>query len=291
MDDEEDEHEKWTKEREKVLDEWSEIELKGREALTADVTHEPGSSEGLVASEATLEELYPLLELQKPVEAISALDKIIQICLCRPSRTQMPPLGYTHKSLLLKLSHVPYDDNNGTHWLLLSDYFKIISQIALDTPNTPCPRVGSHWQIVGFQGNNPATDFRGCGILALLQLHSFTQKLPHNILQSIVQLSRTEPNDFPLAVVSINMTGLILAKLKKDSLDQLANPLNGLYSTISSLHAACLAQFCGKYKSQNASLAACQTIINDIDALLEKSPTSLLRLLEPNNDVLIKQLL
>lgn len=32
------------------------------------------------------------------------------------------------------------------------------------------PRRGSHWAVLGFQGDDPATDLRGAGLLGLLQL-------------------------------------------------------------------------------------------------------------------------
>ncbi len=34
----------------------------------------------------------------------------------------------------------------------------------------PVPRLGPHWADIGFQGDNPATDLRGAGVLGLLQL-------------------------------------------------------------------------------------------------------------------------
>lgn len=37
----------------------------------------------------------------------------------------------------------------------------------------PCPgRVGPHWERLGFQGVDPATDFRGAGLLSLVQMLS-----------------------------------------------------------------------------------------------------------------------
>lgn len=32
------------------------------------------------------------------------------------------------------------------------------------------PRFGPHWESVGFQGDDPATDLRGYGMLGLLQM-------------------------------------------------------------------------------------------------------------------------
>jgi len=39
----------------------------------------------------------------------------------------------------------------------------------LTAGNSDCPRYGSHWERIGFQGNDPATDLRGVGLLGLLQ--------------------------------------------------------------------------------------------------------------------------
>jgi hypothetical protein len=38
----------------------------------------------------------------------------------------------------------------------------------------PCPaRFGAHWEVLGFQGKDPGTDFRGAGMLALMHLLHF----------------------------------------------------------------------------------------------------------------------
>lgn len=43
-----------------------------------------------------------------------------------------------------------------------------------------CARTGAHWESIGFQGADPATDLRGVGMLGLLQLlHLLTAH--HNI--------------------------------------------------------------------------------------------------------------
>lgn len=186
------------------------IELKGAEALKMDVTHEPGSPTEAVAPDTSLHDLYPLLAgpsptvppeepadqstAQESIDNRSTLDRLLDICLCRPSKSQLCPLAYTHKCLLLKLSQMPYDNSNGTHWLLLSDYFQNI-QKALDPDHVGQPaRVGAHWVTVGFQGATPETDFRGCGVLGLLQMHTFTQRIQSNLLKAIIVLATTEPN-------------------------------------------------------------------------------------------------
>ncbi|CAD6185942.1 unnamed protein product [Caenorhabditis auriculariae] len=302
MEEEDDEErEKWKNERSRVLDVWSEIELRGRDALKVDIVHEPGSDD--VGVETPLEVLYPKLVasenqntlLQKSSDEPSTStasesttwQRVLRVCLCRPEPAVLPALAHTHKALIISLSEVPYQNDNPTHWLLLYEYFRSIASIALNSSSmaVQCPRTGPHWQIVGFQGNDPATDFRGCGIFGLLQLHSFSQRVNPEKLQAIVKLSRSEPNDFPLAVVSLNITGLILSHLKRGNLNSLGNDENGLYPSISALHAACLTFFCNQYKFNGSTLAQCQSILSTIDEGLLRNPRAILSPLQ--NDVLV----
>ena len=39
----------------------------------------------------------------------------------------------------------------------------------LTSTTVDCPRYGSHWETIGFQGTDPSTDLRGVGILGLVQ--------------------------------------------------------------------------------------------------------------------------
>ncbi|CTQ86564.1 ELMO domain-containing protein [Caenorhabditis elegans] len=285
-----------------------------------DVTREPGSPTVAVAPETSLQDLYPLLiatsssnappsatptddvtdpEVQvvsrESIDNRSTFNRIIDVCLCRPVKSQMGPKAYTDKTLILKLAQIPYDHENGTHWLLLSDYFNNVSRSLMTSSEyshvTNPSRVGAHWVTVGFQSATPHTDFRGCGVLGLLQMHTFTQRVPANLLRAIVLLATTEPNDFPLAVVSINITSILLTQLKKGALDNFGNEIEGLYPFFSALHASAMCRFCSIYKSQKCTLANTQTIFSEITRQLEKSPLSLIMLLNPTNDELINTLL
>lgn len=54
-----------------------------------------------------------------------------------------------------------------------------------------CPRIGAHWDVVGFQGLDPATDLRGSGMLGPLQL-LFLLKEYRELALKIFTLSRDE---------------------------------------------------------------------------------------------------
>ena len=52
-----------------------------------------------------------------------------------------------------------------------------------------CPPVyGSHWEAVGFQGNDPSTDVRGAGMFGLLLLLAFVQQR-HALANQLFKLS------------------------------------------------------------------------------------------------------
>ena len=50
----------------------------------------------------------------------------------------------------------PLADENPLHFDVLLSLYKLLTGSKLD-----CPRYGSHWEQIGFQGNDPATDLRG----------------------------------------------------------------------------------------------------------------------------------
>ena len=76
---------------------------------------------------------------------------------------------------------------------------------------------GEAWGSLGFQGLDPATDFRGMGLLGLNQLVVLAAKDQSNF-QRLLRLSAGPPAYFPLAATSINMTKLALELLKENRL-------------------------------------------------------------------------
>ncbi len=68
-----------------------------------------------------------------------------------------------------------------------------------------CPRYGQHWETIGFQGNDPATDLRGVGLWGLIQLSYFVTKYP-KIAQEGYLLSRDDIQvSIPVLLYSIDI--------------------------------------------------------------------------------------
>ena len=103
----------------------------------------------------------------------------------------------------MAVARLALDPDDGAHERMLMTIYCTLTGDA-----TWPPRYGAHWEVVGFQGNDPATDLRGAGMLALLQVLHF-QKTAPTLLAAIYRLSRGE-RDFPFMSVSITMTQLSL---------------------------------------------------------------------------------
>ncbi|KAJ4458472.1 putative ELMOD3 protein [Paratrimastix pyriformis] len=100
-----------------------------------------------------------------------------------------------------------------------------------------CSRIGPHWEEIGFQGVDPQTDLRSGGVLSLLQLLHLLyrhQDLAHDLF---VQ-SRHPAKGFPLAVFSINLTGLCLEALRSGRLNRPCNQAQAVLPVFNTLYVA-----------------------------------------------------
>lgn len=117
-----------------------------------------------------------------------------QVCLCQIC-------GYKKlKNEVDSVRKVSYSSDNPEHEeKLLKLWELMMPEVKLET------RITDQWKDLGFQGDDPRTDFRGMGILGLHQLLYFATTYSE---QSRRVLSRSNHPKYwyPYAVVSINIT-------------------------------------------------------------------------------------
>eukprot|EP00741_Cyanophora_paradoxa_P007501 tig00001130_g7256.t1 len=109
-------------------------------------------------------------------------------------------------------ARVAFDNEEPMHLRVLQSVFMKLTGAKL-----PCPRYGKHWDIIGFQGTDPATDLRGVGMFGLLQILYFASK-HGDLAREVHRLSRDEYQSFPFAVVSLNVSRLALEALREGRL-------------------------------------------------------------------------
>ena len=70
-------------------------------------------------------------------------------------------------------------------------------------------RISPQWTKLGFQGTDPATDFRGMGLLGLDDLHYYARVHPKSY-QRVLENSRHETAWFSMAIVGISITAFCI---------------------------------------------------------------------------------
>lgn len=137
------------------------------------------------------------------------------------------------RDTLRSLSEVKFDDRDPAHlWLLESTWYnlqegrkrtasKANDSDALQSPCFPLDqgaRISSMWPDIGFQGHDPASDFRGMGILGLMLLQYFSHHFRALSLLSISQMDLPW-HGYPFAITAIAMTEWLCNIFKAGILD------------------------------------------------------------------------
>ncbi|XP_052558233.1 ELMO domain-containing protein 3 isoform X3 [Tympanuchus pallidicinctus] len=131
-----------------------------------------------------------------------------------PPRLQQQLQG--ERDLALAIAQCGLDDKQAVHMRILQTIYKKLTCSPLG-----CPRYGTHWEELGFQGADPGTDLRGTGMLGLMQMLYFvmdSQMLP--LALDIFRLSQHETQNFPFCIMSVNITRLVLQALREECLSR-----------------------------------------------------------------------
>eukprot|EP01132_Coremiostelium_polycephalum_P010057 gene10057-12326_t len=115
------------------------------------------------------------------------------------------------RGIIKTLQNEMYDSLNADHEKKLDEIW-----------NNLCPgirrtgRLTSEWGEIGFQGKDPATDFRGMGALGLLNLHYFATNHTENAQKLLVNANTKYK--YPFAITGINITSVLVQMLEKSAL-------------------------------------------------------------------------
>jgi len=105
---------------------------------------------------------------------------------------------------------VALDNSSSLHTGMLSTIYRQLTGSRVDPP-----RYGGHWEDIGFQGTDPATDLRGVGLLGLVQAtHLTTTPELVPMARTFLRTSHTTDHQFPLMVLAINLSRMVLHALR-----------------------------------------------------------------------------
>ncbi|KAG0173260.1 ELMO domain-containing protein 2 [Apophysomyces sp. BC1034] len=158
----------------------------------------------LESSTCRIDELIRVIITKKrfPGASNSPAVQVLRICLVRITET------YRLTREINERAHTKYDSTNPLHEQKLLKLWKALM------PETELEaRLTRQWGEIGFQGNDPATDFRGMGIQGLDDLLYYAQTHPSSALRTFTS-SRHPVSWYPYAIVGINITQYAVQALR-----------------------------------------------------------------------------
>jgi len=184
------------------------------------------------------------------------------LCCLRQSRP-LPP----HQRLTVKLIQatalIAFSNEDPLHLSMLRTIYRQLTSSTVD-----CPRYGSHWETIGFQGTDPSTDLRGVGILGLVQavyLVTTPEVLPFT--RDLFSLSRSEGQEFPLLVLSLNITRITLHVLRDGLLNRHVALEADVWATFNFYYTCLLYHVYYTWKAKHLSIRDCGPLLQQTETL------------------------
>ncbi|XP_036605160.1 ELMO domain-containing protein 3 isoform X2 [Trichosurus vulpecula] len=180
------------------------------------------------------------------------------------------------RDLVLAIAQCGLDNEDPVHGRVLQTIYKKLTGSRFD-----CALYGTHWEELGFQGSNPATDLRGAGFLALLHLlylvmDSKTLLLAHEIFR----LSQHRIQYFPFCLMSVNITRIVIQALREECLSKECNRQHTVIPVVNNLYAAAFLRLAYVWRTQQKTILDSSFVLKDLEVLAKKNPKQLLRNLD-----------
>ncbi|XP_060043306.1 ELMO domain-containing protein 3 isoform X2 [Erinaceus europaeus] len=183
---------------------------------------------------------------------------------------------HEERNLVLTIAQCGLDSQDPVHGRVLQTIYKKLTGSKFD-----CALHGDHWEDLGFQGANPATDLRGAGFLALLHLLYLvmdSKTLP--MAQEIFRLSHHHIQQFPFCLMSVNITRIAIQALREDCLSRECNRQQKVVPVVNSFYAATFLRLAHVWRTQQKTISDSGFVLKDLEVLAKKCPRRLLKTLE-----------
>lgn len=180
------------------------------------------------------------------------------------------------RDLVLTIAQCGLDSQDPMHGRVLQTIYKKLTGSKFD-----CALHGDHWEDLGFQGANPATDLRGAGFLALLHLlYLVMDSKTWLMAQEIFRLSRHHIQQFPFCLMSVNITRIAIQALREECLSRECNRQQKVIPVVNSFYAATFLRLAHVWRTQEKTISDSGFVLKDLEVLAKKSPRRLLKTLD-----------
>ncbi|XP_007947097.2 ELMO domain-containing protein 3 [Orycteropus afer afer] len=183
---------------------------------------------------------------------------------------------HEERDLILTIAQCGLDCQDPVHGRILQTIYRKLTGSKFD-----CALHGDHWEDLGFQGPNPATDLRGAGFLALLHLLYLVMDSKTLLMaQEIFRLSQHHIQQFPFCLMSVNITRIAIQALREECLTRECNRQQTVIPVVNSFYAATFLRLAYVWKTQQKTISDSGFVLKDLELLAKKSPRRLLKTLE-----------
>jgi len=181
-------------------------------------------------------------------------------CLLGPP--SLPPHLRQTQKLVQATALISFSNEVPIHLALLRTLYRQLTGSSVE-----CPRYGGHWEDIGFQGSDPATDLRGVGILGLVQA-LYLVVTPEMLLfgQDVYKLSRQESQEFPLMVLSLNITRITLHILRDGLLNRYISIEDDVWTTVNFFYCSLLYHVYYIWKSQFKTISNSGFVLQEAES-------------------------
>ena len=146
------------------------------------------------------------------------------------------------------------------------------------------PRYGAHWEAIGFQGSDPATDLRDLGVFSVIQMVYLATKQLRKA-KVIFRFASEHPealgsagNGFPFTLLCISLSKICLAVMRTGGLVGLMNTSGSVIAVLNTLHFGLLCDFYNKWRTNGWSVERgnFQQAIESSQARALKNPAAMI---------------
>lgn len=194
-----------------------------------------------------------------PVVRRSGLAVLLH-CLCGPPQLFRELVD--ERNLIFNIAACPLDNSALIHMRVLQTIYRQLTGDRFD-----CPRYGRHWEGIGFQGCDPATDLRGVGfwgLMNLLYMVTCPQTLP--LAKDIYRLSLNEIQSFPFVVMSINVTAITMQMVREERLNRVCNSRRQVVAVVNEFYAGLFMHLYLRWKNEHKTIAHSGFVLKDVEA-------------------------
>ena len=189
---------------------------------------------------------------------------LIKKYLCCFSKNDLKQRLHQEREIIFCISKLTYDDNIKENFQILSSIYQFL------TNKNTCPKIGEHWENIGFQNINPKNDLDKIGMLGPLQILFLIEKYS-NFSNNFYQYLYINKCEWLFCSILFNLTYNILNILKKGKINSSCNKRENVFPVINDLFCAMNYKLFNLIKNNNKNNDAltAEFISNIVDKVIK----------------------